>query len=161
MHVADPSGRNWTVTRRLIQLPRWRGFGDPDGAADGVQSVATGDSLESLVIGLLVVVALAFAFVFVWPLVVLIAEFVLAIGLVVVRLLFGRWTVVAETTGERRSWRVRGHRESARFAAHLADVLRTSGALPVEDSFESTVVANGEVVAPVAERTGHVRVIRR
>ena len=101
------------------------------------------------------------ATVFVWPLIVLIAELVAAIALLVARLLLGRWTVVAETTGERRSWRVRGHRESARFAAQLADVLRSGGALPVEDSFEATVVSDGQAVAPVPEQTGHVRVIRR
>ena len=161
MKVTDPSGRSWQIRRRLIQLPHWRGFGQPHlDAADGVAASTPGDGLESLVVGLLVVLAIALSIAFVWPLVVLIAELVGAILLLVVRLLLGRWTVVAETTGERRSWRVRGNRESARFAAHIADVLRTTGAPPVEDSFESTVAADGEAVPPAPERTGHVRVIR-
>jgi hypothetical protein len=161
MDVTDPSGRNWKVTRRLIQLPRWRGFGNLAGASDGVESAGIGDGLEGLVIGLLVVVALVLATVFVWPLVVLVAELVVAVLLLVVRLLLGRWTVVAETTGERMSWRVRGHKKSARFAAQIADTLRTGGALPVEASFESTLVSPEHVVSPEPERTGHVRVIRR
>jgi hypothetical protein len=45
---------------------------------------------------------------FVWPVLVLVAELVAAGALLVVRLLLGRWTVVAETSGQRRSWRVRG-----------------------------------------------------
>lgn len=160
MQVTDPSGRSWQIRRRLIQLPRWRGFGRPRlDASDGVVA-STGDGLESLVVGLLVVLAIALSIAFVWPLVVLIAEFVGAILLLAVRLLLGRWTVAAETTGERRSWRVRGNRESARFAAHLAEVLRTTGAPPVEESFESTAVSDGQAVSPVPERTGHVRVIR-
>ena len=139
VEITDPSGRRWTITRRLIRLPRWRGFGSPAGATDGLEAAGVGDGWEGLGVGLLVVVALVLATVFVWPLVVLVAELVAAIVLLLVRLLLGRWTVVAETTGERRSWRVRGHRESARFAARLADALRTGGALPVEDSFEATV----------------------
>ena len=161
MKVTDPSGRSWQIRRRLIQLPRWRGFGRPHLDAADAAVASTGDGgLAGLVVGLIVVLMLALSVAFVWPLVVLIAELVGAILLLAVRLVLGRWTVVAETTGERRSWRVRGNGKSARFAAHLADVLRTTGALPVEDSFESTAASDGQAVSPVPERTGHVRVIR-
>jgi hypothetical protein len=133
MQVTDPSGRCWQIKRRLIQLPHWRHPRNPiAGAGDGADAAMIGDDLGAILVGLLVVVALALTFAFVWPLVLLIAELIGAALLVVWRLALGRWTVVAETDGERRSWRVRGHGAARRFAASLAELLRSGGALPFE-----------------------------
>ena len=102
---------------------------------------------------------LALSIAFVWPLIVFVLELVIAAVVLALRFVLGRWTVVAETTGERRTWSVRGNRESRRFAAHLADRIRNGSALPVEATFESTPTP-GEPPSP-PEPSGHVRVIRR
>ena len=90
---------------------------------------------------------------------VFVVELVVAAILVAVRFLLGRWTVIAETTGERRTWRLRGNRESRRFAARLAELIRTGGALPVEEKFESTPTPDDPGSPP--RPSGNVRVIRR
>lgn len=154
MDVTDPAGRTWRVERRLIQLPRWRGLGNATGASDGF-GAPVGDDLTGLLVGVALVIAVAVATIVVWPLLVLLGELILAGLLLVGRFLLGRWTVVAQTRDERRSWRVRGRRESERFAARVVESLRTGTALPHEDTFEST-----PVFPPAPEETGHVRVIR-
>lgn len=162
MDVRDPSGRTWRVERRLIRLPRWRGFGRPSfDAADGVAASSGDGGLESLAIGLAVVILLVVSVAFVWPLLVLVAELVLAGVLLAGRFLLGRWTVVAETQGERRSWQVRGRGESRRFAAEVAESLRSGRALPTEHAFESLPTPPGQAPPHAPEQSGHVRVIRR
>ncbi len=134
MQVTDPSGKTWRVERRLVQLPHWRRTRRPslDGAVDGLDAVGYVDGLEALGIALAVLLVILLSIVFVFPLLILIVELVLAGLLLVGRFLLGRWTVVAVTHDERRSWHVRGHRESKRFAAEVADALRSGSVLPPE-----------------------------
>ncbi len=160
MQVTDPSGKTWEVKRRLVQLPRWPGVGRPHfDVSDGVVASSGDGDLASLAVGVAVVILLVLSVAFVWPLLVLVAELALAGLLLVGRFLLGRWTVVAETQGERRSWRIRGRERSRHFAAQLADLIRSGGSLPTEEMFESTPTPGGRVAPP--EPSGHVRVIRR
>jgi hypothetical protein len=128
VQVTDPSGRTWQVERRLIQLPRWRGFGEPVDGSDAV--LGTSDDLTGLLIAVGFAIALLIATVVVWPLLLFLAELLAAALLVGARLLLGRWTVVAETQDERKSWRIRGHGESKRFATQVVELLRSGSALP-------------------------------
>jgi hypothetical protein len=71
------------------------------------------DAGNGVLTGLIVVlVVLALAIVFVFPLVLFAAEFVLALALVGVKALLGRWTVVAGTDRGRATWKVRGNGRS-------------------------------------------------
>ena len=129
VEVHDPSGRSWRVERRLIQLPRWRGFGNADGAGDAF-GAPVGDDLTGILLGLALVIALVTATAVVWPLLVFVLELLAAALLVAARFLLGRWTVVAQTTNERRTWSVRGRQESTRFMASVAEAIRTGSSLP-------------------------------
>jgi hypothetical protein len=161
MRVNDPAGRAWEVRRQLIRLPRWRGFGRPTlDASDGVVAGSGGGGLGELVVGIAVVVTMVLAVAFVWPLVVLLIELAAGAVLIAVRLSIGRWTVVAETVGERNSWSVRGRARSAAFAADVADALRTGAGLPGGGSFESRPsVQLDEAELEARPSSGHVRVL--
>src|SRR5437763_543721 len=109
MQVEDPSGGSWTVRRQHLRLPRWRGFRRPRLDERDVTSLTSeGGGLGELIGGLLIVATIALSIAFVWPLILLLLELVAAVVLIGVRFLLGRWTVVAETVGERYSWHVRG-----------------------------------------------------
>ena len=88
-------------------------------------------------------------------------ELLAAAVLVGVRFFLGRWTVVAETVGERNAWPIRGRRRAASFAAEVADSLQTGRGLPSGGSFTSkaSVLAAEAELAKQAS-SGHVRVIK-
>jgi hypothetical protein len=131
VQVTDPSGRTWRVERRLIELPHWRTVERP--SFDLARFAFSGENpVAGLLIGSAVAILMVLSFVFVFPLLILIAELVLAGLLLVAHFVFGRWTVIASTYGERKSWRVRGRRESQRLATQVADALRSGSVLPPE-----------------------------
>jgi len=130
IQVTDPSGRPWQVKRRLIQLPRWRGFGKPVDGSAFVAPDAVGDSFTAFLLGVAFVIALLIATVVVWPLLVFGVELLAAALLVAARFLLGRWTVVAQTTDQRRTWSVRGRQESARFMTAVSEAIRAGSPLP-------------------------------
>ena len=100
---------------------------------------------------------------FVWPLIVFAAEVLVAVAAVCVRAALGRWTVVAESMYERRSWPVRGRRASIRLAGTVADALRHDGKLPPSSTVTGRVSPTGLSEAEIAHQpdTGHVRVLSR
>jgi hypothetical protein len=131
--VTDPSGNAWHVDRRLIELPRWHGFGDGDEGPSGdvADAVAAGP-----------VGVMEFVFVVVLP---TMLEFVAELAFAGFRRvglrLLGRWTVIAESHAERRLWHVRGRRESERFATELVERLRIGSALPAAQLVEWKTVS--------------------
>ena len=52
----------------------------------------------------------------------------------VVRFFLGRWTVVAEMSGVRCSWPVRGREQSTAFAEKVASAIQTGSGLPAGGS---------------------------
>jgi hypothetical protein len=160
--VREPSGRWWTVKRKLIRLPRFRGFGRPRlDASDGVVASSGSDGAAGLVVGVVVVVTLVLSVAFVWPVIVLLAELLFTAILVGIRFALGKWTVVAESVGERHTWRVRGRARATTFASEVAESLRLGRGIPAGGSFESRVsveTAEAQLSEPAA--SGHVRVIK-
>jgi hypothetical protein len=128
---------------------------------DGVVASSGGGGLGDLAVGVVVVVTLVLSVAFVWPLIVLLVELLAALILIGVRFLLGRWTVIAETRGERNAWPIRGRARAASFAAEVADALRAGSAIPGGGSFESkpsAQAAEAELAKPAS--SGHVRVLK-
>jgi hypothetical protein len=163
VEVKDRAGRTWVVNRRLVRRPAWRGFAKPRfDATDGVTASSGGGGLGDLAIGVVIVVTIVVSAALVWPVIVLLVELLVAAALLSVRFVLGRWTVVAETAGERNSWSVRGRRQAAALVAEAANALRTGDSLPGRASFESTAssgLTETELAKPPS--SGHVRVNKR
>ena len=86
--------------------------------------------LAGLVIGVVAVVVLGLVILLVWPLVLLLAELVVALAFIVVRLVRGRWLVVAEADVGRMVWEVRGTREAKKLTGEVARAIATGAPLP-------------------------------
>src|SRR5579862_7488318 len=160
--VIDPSGRSWRVSRRLFERPRFPGFGRPKlDTADGAIAGSGGGSFSDVLFGLALVVTFVLAVAFVWPLIVFALELLVAVVAVCVRAALGRWTVVAESLYERRSWPVRGRRASITLAGTVADALRHDGKLPPASAATGRVSPIGLGEAEIAHQpdSGHVRVL--
>jgi hypothetical protein len=127
---------------------------------DGLDVASGADSLTSVLVAVVLLVTLVLVVVFVWPLLILLVELLAALVLFAVRFLLGRWTVVAETSGERHAWQVKGRARSAALVAEVATALRGGVELPGGGSFESRPSDHlAEEALRDNQTTGHVRVI--
>jgi hypothetical protein len=160
--VVDPQGRSWRVERRLFpRLGRRRRDLDALDQLDGVGSFA--DDLTGVFVVVAAIVVIALIIVIVLPLLLLVAEFSVALLLFCWRALLGRWTVVAHTDTERRTWSVRGRRQSAELRNLVAAGLASGTQLPPPSAVETIASANGLTEADVARRpaSSRLRVLRR
>jgi hypothetical protein len=130
--------------------------------SDGAALGAGGGGLGDFVFGLVVIVTIVLSVAFVWPLIVLLFELVVASIVFGIRFAMGRWTVVAETRGERHSWRVQSRRRATAPVAEVAAALRAGRLLPASANAEATSSV-GLTEAEIAQRhpSGHVRLIKR
>ena len=121
MRVTDPDGVEWEVRREWLELPRWNRFAGRDVLDGGVWGLDDSD-LGAVVV--LLVLVLLFVFVGI-PLLVFLAGVLVAVGGLVLRILFGRpWRVEASSERGELAWRVRGTRGSRRALHEIAAVLR-------------------------------------
>lgn len=158
--IAAADGRSWEIRRRVLRLPRWRGFAQPELDPMSLAMDGTGmDSVADVVLGLVVVALLVVALVFVWPLIVFGAQLLAAAVVVLVRVALGRWIVTAETDGERYEWRVRGRRSARELVDAIAESVRAGAALPAGAVFETTPSLAVDPAARSAP-TGNVRVLK-
>jgi hypothetical protein len=159
VELKDPSGRIWSVERELVRRPRWRGFKTAGlGWLENLDPLSgASDGWEGILIGVAIFLAIVLLIVAVWPLLILVAELVIALLVVGVRLVLGRWTVVAETPGGRYEWHVRGRSKSKAFAATVVSAVRHGHELPAGASFESIPRAHlteADVAASIRARPG-------
>src|SRR6187551_3429556 len=112
MRVEDPTGVEWDVTRRWLELvPLWR-FGR-QGASDLGHGVSGGSGDVVAVIAGLVIFALLLLVGI--PLLLFLVALVAGIVGLATRLVFGRpWLVEARSERGELAWRVRGTRASRR-----------------------------------------------
>ncbi len=159
MVVRDASGRTWKIERRLVRRPRWRGFrkvGDKLGASDAFAPLpgdiggGIGEAI-AVVAGVLLLISVV---IFVWPLLLLALELVLVGVVAGVRLLFGRWTIVASTELNHEEWHVRGRARARSLVDEVAESLRTGRPLPAGSA------SRLGAPAPPEPPRGNVRVIR-
>jgi hypothetical protein len=163
MRVTDPNGTTWEVSRRLFRRPRFRGRMDIPDIGDIGPVDAGGGGFAALIAGIVLLVVLALVIVFVFPLILFAAELVLALALVGVKALLGRWTVVAETDRGRATWKVKGSRRSKELVAAVATALQTGAAVPAGGRFETMPSEVGLAEADVrdVERESNVRIVDR
>jgi hypothetical protein len=133
--VTDPGGMEWRVRPRWrigpeIRFRRRRDDGGVDGLPDLGDLGAADEAAGAIVLVLGLVVLAVLAVVFVWPLLALAVELLIALILVlaglVARIVLRRpWIVEASTPGgaSRLRYRVRGYRAMRRVCAELADRL--------------------------------------
>jgi hypothetical protein len=162
--VTDPSGTTWRVSRRLFRLPRWRGRADLLDAVDvGFIDVDAGGFLVSIVAGIVLAIVVTVAIVLVLPLIAFVAELLIAVALVGVKALLGRWTVVAETGRGRATWRVKGSRRSQELVSTVAAALATGAPVPAGSTFETIPSETGptDVGVREVERESGVRIVDR
>ncbi|MGZ4397265.1 MAG: hypothetical protein ACXVZ1_02500 [Gaiellaceae bacterium] len=107
----------------------------------------------------MLVVGLALLFVF--PLIVLLAELLIALFAVGLKLLLGRWTVVAESGDERLSWPIRGGARAAALAAEVAAALQTGLPLPDPAAPHDRRPATARFGVRATGSSGHVVTRRR
>ncbi|MGH3070640.1 MAG: hypothetical protein ACRDNB_00030 [Gaiellaceae bacterium] len=125
MRVTDPSGVEWDVSRQWLHVPRRRA-GRPrvEDALDAVRFFDGDVDAAGIVLSLALVAILILLFVFGLPLLVLLASFLVAVGGLVVRILFGRpWLVRARSSVGELEWRVRGALGSRRAIHEAAAAL--------------------------------------
>ncbi len=126
MHVTDPDGVEWEVCRDWLEVPRWWKQGEVEGG--GVFDAACFPDFDADlgIVGFLVVVAiLVLLLLGGWVLLVMLAAVLVAIGGLLVRILFRRpWLVTARSAQAERRWRVRGTLGSRRAMHDIASALR-------------------------------------
>ena len=89
MDATDPSGVEWSVGRRWLELPRWRRWRPELERLDGLQ--LGGDWLDAGAIGGLVIALLLFILLLGGlPLLLGLAAILVALGGLVIRIAFGR-----------------------------------------------------------------------
>jgi hypothetical protein len=120
MQVTDPDGVRWDVSRRWLQLPRWRLWRpwdyDPGGWTFGDADLGT---VLFIVVLLLLLILVGI------PLLVFLVGALLAVASLAARILFGRpWVVEAKSERGQLEWRVRGTRGSRRAMQEIAAALR-------------------------------------
>jgi hypothetical protein len=122
-----------------------------------------GDDLSGMLVVVAAVVLVTLAIFFVLPAVLLLVEFALALALFCWRAVLGRWTIVARTDTERRTWSVNGRRQSAELRDLVAAGLASGAQLPPPSAAETTASAKGLTEAEVAQprSSSRVRVLRR
>ena len=141
--VTDPGGTQWTVRPRWRVGPevrlRKRDRSDADGGwVDFADFGAGGDDVVSAIFGLLFLVVVIVATVFVvWPLLALAIEILIALLLVaagvVARFAFGKPWIVEATTNDRGGllrYSVRGYGAMRRVCAEVADRIARGDVAP-------------------------------
>jgi hypothetical protein len=126
VRVTDPDGVEWEVSRQWLHVPRWWNRSDGDGIsfADGAIFPDFDDELGigAALVVLVVVVLLVLGG---WVLLVMLAALLVAIGGLLVRILFRRpWLVRARSERGELEWRVRGAIGSRRAIHEVARALR-------------------------------------
>ena len=123
MDVVDPDGVEWAVTRRWLELSRWRrrGWRPKTDTYQGPYVVDDDLGIGAFIIVLGLVLFLLLGGI---PLLVGLAAVVVALIGLVIRILFGRpWLVEARSTNGELAWRVRGTRDSRRAIRLIARAL--------------------------------------
>jgi hypothetical protein len=140
--VVAPDGKEWKVgIRWLPRKPRWKGWGfkrSKRRASEWLEitDLPIPDSLSALLIVIGIVIVLVLAWFFVFPVLFLLLDvlivLVLAGAAVATRVLFRRpWIVQAVSDDETKEWPVVGWRASRDFAAAVA--VRLERGLRVDD----------------------------
>jgi len=138
VRAVDQEGVQWEVTRQWLEVPRWR-VGRPR-LEDAVEFSWYADlDLAGVVIWLALVVIVFVLFLVGLPLLVLLAAVLVAIGGLVVRVVFRRpWLVEAKSEVGERRWRVRGTLGSRRAMHEIATAIERGdqgfsprGAIPI------------------------------
>ncbi len=131
IHVTDPSGMRWTISRRTFDLPPWPGGPVlPDTTA-----VMAADSLAGFVAlsGLFVVLLAALVVAFAMPVLVFLAGLLVALGLLAARLMaITPWVVEARSAERSYTWTVRGVVRSGRAMRRIAAAIG-GGDVPTVD----------------------------
>jgi len=118
----DPSGVEWSVSRRWLELPRWRRWRPELDRWDSLQ--LGGDLLDAGAIGLLVIaLLLSILFLGGLPLLLGLAAILVALGGLVIRIAFGRPWLVEARSARDLAWRVRGTFGSRRAITLVAQAL--------------------------------------
>jgi len=138
--VTDPHGVRWHVGRqwapwRVRVRPERPDWGDGGGGGDWLGPL---DDAAGILVGLGILVAVALAFLVIWPIVALAVELVIVlVGVLVTvvgRLVLRKpWTVVARARGgrnHRHVWSVAGWRASGELVDGAAEALRLGHDLP-------------------------------
>ncbi len=123
MRVVDPEGVTWEVTRRWLEVPRWR---VRRARLEDLTHVDVGFDADLLGIAIgLVLLLLLFALLLIGlPVLVFLAALLVAVGGLVFRVVFGRpWVVEARSERGELQWRVRGTRRSRRAMQEIAAAL--------------------------------------
>jgi hypothetical protein len=120
VRAVDPEGVTWEVTRRWLEVPRWRidgpNIGDMGGADLG------GDlDLPGIVVWIVLTLALFVLLLVGLPVLVFLVAVLVAIGGLVFRIVLRRpWLVQATSGIDERAWRVRGTLGSRRAIHEIA-----------------------------------------
>ena len=120
MRAVDPEGVEWEVTRSWLEVPRWR-VGRPE--LTDMPGADAGTDFDLAGVVLWIVISLAvFALLLVGlPVLIFLAAFLVAIGGLVIRIVFRRpWLVKAKSGTRELRWRVRGTLGSRRAIHEVA-----------------------------------------
>jgi hypothetical protein len=138
VRAVDQEGVQWEVTRQWLEVPRWR-VGRPP-LEEAAWFPWDGDlDLAGVVISVALIVIVFVLFLVGLPLLVLLAAVLVAIGGLVVRVVFRRpWLVEAKSEAGERRWRVRGTLGSRRAMHEIATAIERGehgfsprGAIPI------------------------------